>query len=91
MRMAAPSQVKRLKPFRASIWPADKPSRIVHICMEVVINKRTPAGIFWVPVHKPADILSTDRARPSKTDSFRDRIEGTVLLMDWEILSVVRR
>lgn len=88
--MAAPSQEKLHKPFCESSLPVKSPRRMESRWISVVMSKSRQGFKFRVPVHRPADMLSMDRARPSSAASFPDRMAGEVRLIFWEIISVVR-
>ena len=74
--MAAPSQEKLHKPFWESSFPVKSPRRMESRWISVVMSRSRQGFIFRVPVHKPADMLSTDKAMPSSAASFLDRMDG---------------
>ena len=74
--MAAPSQEKLRKPFCESSLPVKRPRRMESRWISVVISRSRQGSKLRVPVHRPADMLSTDRARPSSAASFLDRTAG---------------
>lgn len=74
--MAAPNQEKLRKPFCESSLPVKSPKRMESRWISVVMSKRRQGFKLRVPVHKPADMLSTDKAIPSSAASFLDRMDG---------------
>ena len=67
------------KPFYPHIVkrrPVKRPKRMESRWISVVISRSRQGSKLRVPVHRPADMLSTDRARPSSAASFLDRTAG---------------
>jgi len=68
--------VKRFKPFFAKNPPATSPRWMESRWIPVVIRKRLPIERDELPVHRPADILSTDNASPRRKASLPESTIG---------------
>lgn len=69
MRMAAPSQAKLCELLQDKRCPVKRPNQIERKWIAVVSNMSIIGDKDSVPVHRPAEILSTDRASARRAAS----------------------
>lgn len=88
--MTPPIQAKRYEFFAARRLPVRSPSFIETKWITVVSIRRIKMGQGIVPVHRPAEILSTERANAKSAASLPERTALSVWLTFSEMVPVVR-